>query len=281
MKHLQFRWTFVFGGLVTMFFLLCAVVSLIWTPYDPNFINVDARFSGMGSPGHLLGTDTVGRDLFSALLVGSRLSIALGCLTAALSVFLGAVIAFIAVGSNHFVDELLMRLSDVVMAIPGVIVALVVASTIGASATSTVIVLSIFFAPIVGRVVRSAVMPILNEEYVLAARQYGRGTTFILFKHVLPNISSLLVVQFSLYTASSVLAESGLSYLGVGIGRPQLSWGTLLKEAQEMVGPGSSLMLWPASVIMFFVLGLNLLGDGLRDAIDPKLRKIREADQVA
>ena len=97
MKHLQFRWTFVFGGLVTMFFLLCAVVSLIWTPYDPNFINVDARFSGMGSPGHLLGTDTVGRDLFSALLVGSRLSIALGCLTAALSVFLGAVIAFIAV----------------------------------------------------------------------------------------------------------------------------------------------------------------------------------------
>ena len=88
-------------------------------------------------------------------------------------------------------------------------------------------------------------------------------------------------MQFSLYTASSVLAESGLSYLGVGIGRPQLSWGTLLKEAQEMVGPGSSLMLWPASVIMFFVLGLNLLGDGLRDAIDPKLRKIREADQVA
>lgn len=269
----RYPWTFRLGCVIALFFVAVAVLSLFWTPHDPNFINVDARLAGVGSSGHFLGTDTLGRDLLSGLIAGTRLSLILGCVTSALAVALGTIVAFVAVGSKPVIDETLMRLSDVIMAVPGVIVALVIAATVGLSATSTVIVLAIFFSPVIARVVRSATLPILNEEFVLAARQYGRGTVFILLRHVLPNILSLLIVQFSLYTASAVLAESGLSYLGVGISRPQLSWGTLLKEAQELAGLTSSLMLWPASVIMVFVLGLNLLGDGLRDVLDPKLRR--------
>jgi peptide/nickel transport system permease protein len=271
----RFPWTFRVGFAITIFFFAVSIFSLLWLPHDPNLIDVEARMAGVGSGSHWLGTDTLGRDLLSGLMVGARLSLILGCATSALAVVLGTIVAFIAVGSKPIIDELLMRSSDVIMAVPGVIVALVVAATISLSATSTVIVLSIFFSPVIARVVRSAALPIMNEEFVLAARQYGRGTIFILIRHVLPNILSLLVVQFSLYTASAVLAESGLSYLGVGISRPQLSWGTLLKEAQELAGLGSALMLWPAMLIMVFVLGLNLLGDGLRDVLDPKLRQYK------
>jgi peptide/nickel transport system permease protein len=198
------------------------------------------------------------------------MSVFLGCVTATISVILGTIFAFIAVGISPWVDEVVMRFLDILMAVPGVIVALVIATVSGPSALSTVSVLSVFFAPVIARVVRSATIPLLNEDFVQSARMYGRGKAFVLFRHVLPNILSVLVVQFSLYSANAVLAESGLSYLGVGISRPQISWGTLLKEAQETVGPTTGLMLWPATVILVFVLGLNLLGDGLRDVMDPR-----------
>lgn len=260
-------WT---GGSITTFFILCSATSLLWTPFDPNYVDTTKISLGFGESGHLLGTDVVGRDLLSGLLTGARMSVFLGCVTAAISVVLGTLFAFIAVGISPWVDEVVMRLLDVLMAVPGVIIALVVATVSGPSAMSTVIVLSVFFAPVIARVVRSATLPILNEDFVQSARIYGRGTFFVLFRHVLPNIFSILVVQFSLYTANAVLAESGLSYLGVGISRPQISWGTLLKEAQETVGPTTGLMLWPATVILVFVLGMNLLGDGLRDVFDPR-----------
>jgi len=260
------------GGSITGFFLVCSALALFWTPFDPNFVDTSKISLGFGESGHLLGTDVIGRDLFSGLLAGARMSVFLGCVTAAISVVLGTILAFIAVGISPWVDEVVMRLLDVLMAIPGVIVALVIATASGPSALSTVIVLSVFFAPVIARVVRSAALPILNEDFVQASRMYGRGSVFVLVRHVLPNILSILVVQFSLYTANAVLAESGLSYLGVGISRPQISWGTLLKEAQETVGPTTGLMLWPATVILVFVLGLNLLGDGLRDVMDPRSR---------
>jgi len=258
------------GGSITSFFLLCSALALFWTPFDPNFVDTTKISLGFGEAGHALGTDVIGRDLLSGLLAGARMSVFLGCVTAAISVVLGTILAFIAVGISPWVDEIVMRLLDVLMAVPGVIVALVIATVSGPSALSTVSVLSVFFAPVIARVVRSATIPILNEDFVQSARMYGRGTFFVLFRHVLPNILSILVVQFSLYTANAVLAESGLSYLGVGISRPQISWGTLLKEAQETVGPTTGLMLWPATVILLFVLGLNLLGDGLRDVMDPR-----------
>lgn len=258
------------GGSITLFFLLCSGLALFWTPFDPNFVDTTKISLGFGEAGHALGTDVIGRDLLSGLLAGARMSVFLGCVTAAISVVLGTILAFIAVGISPWVDEVVMRLLDVLMAVPGVIVALVIATVSGPSAISTVSVLSVFFAPVIARVVRSATIPILNEDFVQSARMYGRGTFFVLFRHVLPNILSILVVQFSLYTANAVLAESGLSYLGVGISRPQISWGTLLKEAQETVGPTTGLMLWPATVILLFVLGLNLLGDGLRDVMDPR-----------
>lgn len=259
-----------FGGSITLFFLLCSIFSLFWTPFDPNFVDTTKTSLGFGEAGHVLGTDIIGRDLLSGLLAGAKMSVFLGCVTATISVILGTIFAFIAVGISPWVDEVVMRFLDILMAVPGVIVALVIATVSGPSALSTVSVLSVFFAPVIARVVRSATIPLLNEDFVQSARMYGRGKAFVLFRHVLPNILSVLVVQFSLYSANAVLAESGLSYLGVGISRPQISWGTLLKEAQETVGPTTGLMLWPATVILVFVLGLNLLGDGLRDVMDPR-----------
>lgn len=258
------------GGCITAFFLVSSLLSIFWTPFDPNYVDTAIPFLGVAEKGHFLGTDIAGRDLFSALLSGSKMSVFMGCTTAAISIFLGTFLGFVAVAISPLVDEIVMRLLDVLMAIPGVIIALVVATVIGPSPRSTVIVLSLFFSPVIARVVRAATIPILNEDFVKSARMYGRGTLYCLFRHVLPNISSILVVQFSLYTANAVLAESGLSYLGVGISRPQISWGTLLKEAQETVGPTSGLMLLPATVILIFVFGLNLFGDGLRDVFDPR-----------
>lgn len=262
--------TFWLGGGLTAFFLFSSLLTIFWTPFDPNYVDTAVSSLRMGEGGHLLGTDMIGRDLFSGLLSGARMSVFLGLATASISVFLGTCFAFLAVAISPWVDEMVMRLLDVLMAIPGVIIALVVATVIGPSPKSTVMVLAVFFAPVIARVVRAATIPILNEDFVQSARMYGRGTFYCLTRHVLPNISSLLVVQFSLYTANAVLAESGLSYLGVGISRPQISWGTLLKEAQEMAGPTTGLMLWPASIILIFVLALNIFGDGLRDLLDPR-----------
>ena len=262
--------TFWLGGSLTALFLFSSFLSVFWTPFDPNFVDTTVSSLRMGEGGHLLGTDMLGRDLFSGLLLGARMSVFLGLATASISVFLGTCLAFLAVAISPWVDEMVMRLLDVLMAIPGVIIALVVATVVGPSPKSTVLVLAVFFAPVIARVVRAATIPILNEDFVQSARMYGRGTFHCLVRHVLPNILSLLVVQFSLYTANAVLAESGLSYLGVGISRPQISWGTLLKEAQEMAGPTTGLMLWPASIILVFVLALNIFGDGLRDLLDPR-----------
>jgi peptide/nickel transport system permease protein len=185
-----------FGGSITLFFLLCSIFSLFWTPFDPNFVDTTKTSLGFGEAGHVLGTDIIGRDLLSGLLAGAKMSVFLGCVTATISVILGTIFAFIAVGISPWVDEVVMRFLDILMAVPGVIVALVIATVSGPSALSTVSVLSVFFAPVIARVVRSATIPLLNEDFVQSARMYGRGKAFVLFRHVLPNILSVLVVPF-------------------------------------------------------------------------------------
>ncbi|MBC9734002.1 ABC transporter permease [Nocardioides sp. zg-578] len=263
----------VVGIVMTAAFLLVAVVSLFWTPADPNAVAPADRLLPAGSPGHLLGTDALGRDVASALMVGARSSIIVAAGAAFLALVVGTVAGLVAASSRPLVDESVMRVADVLLSIPGIVFALVLAATVGAGIGSTIFALSVFLMPSYTRVVRAAALRVLGEDYITAARLYGRRKLFILTRHVVPNILSVMIVQFTLFFAVGILTEAGLSYLGVGVNRPDVSWGMLLKEAQETVGVSSPLAVWPGLAIVFAVLGLNLLGDGLRDVLDPRMRK--------
>lgn len=263
----------IVGGVLSAVVVLIALVSIVWTPLDPNVVAPIDRLLPAGSPGHLLGTDTLGRDTASALMVGARTSIFIAASAAMVGLVLGTITGLIAAGTRSVFDETIMRGADIMMSIPGIVFALVLAATIGAGAGSTILALSVFFTPAFTRMVRAAAMGVLSEDFVTASELYGRKKAFILLRHVIPNIASMMIVQFTLYFAVGILTEAGLSYLGVGVGRPGISWGMLLKEAQESVGVASPLAIWPGLAIVITVLGLNLLGDGLRDVLDPRLRK--------
>jgi peptide/nickel transport system permease protein len=153
------------------------------------------------------------------------------------------------------------------------VTALVLAASLGSGVLTTIFALTAFFTPSFTRVVRAAALSVLQEDFITASRLYGRGRAFILARHVLPNIAGVLIVQFTLYFAAGILTEAGLSYLGVGVTRPNISWGLMLSEAQNQVGVSSPLAMWPGLAIVLVVLGLNLLGDGLRDVLDPKLTR--------
>lgn len=263
------------GVVLASGFVLVAVVSVLWTPFDPNGVAPADRLLGVGADGHLLGTDHLGRDIVSQLMVGARTSVVVAALGTVLGLVAGALAGLTAASVRGLADEGIMRFADILLAFPGIIFALVLAATVGSGMRSTVLALMVFFAPSFARVIRAAALRVLEEDFVTAARIYGRGRVFILARHVLPNISSVLIVQFTLYFAVGILVEAGLSYLGAGISRPSISFGMMLEEAQGNVGASGLLALWPGVAIVLAALGLNLLGDGLRDVLDPKLNRSR------
>lgn len=263
----------VVGLTLTSIFLAIALVSIFYVPFDPNVPNIRNRLLPFGSPGHLFGTDVLGRDITSQLMVGAQTSMLVGAGAATISLILGTIAGLAAASSGKLVDETVMRGADIMLSIPGIVTALVLAATIGSGAGTTIIALTAFFTPSFARVIRSAAIGVLQENFIIAAQLYGRHRVFVLMRHVLPNISGVLIVQFTLYFAAGILVESSLSYLGVGVNRPSISWGLMLSEAQQQVGVSSPLAIWPGLAIVFAVLGLNLLGDGLRDVLDPKLSR--------
>ncbi len=263
----------VVGIVLTVGFLIVALVSFFWLPSNPNIPVIKDRLLPPGTAGHLLGTDVLGRDVIAQLMVGSRTSILVGAGGASIALLLGTITGLAAAAYGKLADEAISRGADIMLSIPGMVTALVLAATMGSGALTTILALSAFFTPSFTRVIRSAALSVLQEDFITAARLYGRGTLFILARHVLPNIAGVMIVQFTLYFAAGILTEAGLSYLGVGVTRPQISWGMMLNEAQQQVGISSPLAIWPGLAIVFAVLGLNLLGDGLRDVLDPKLKR--------
>ncbi len=271
------RWnlSLVIGGTITVLFLAVAMISLFYLPSDPNLPDVVNRLLPPGSPGHLLGTDALGRDVVASLMAGAKTSVFIGACGSFLGMALGLLGGLSAAAGGRWADEGVMRVADVLLSIPGIITALVLATSIGSGAVTTIIALALFFSPSFARVIRSAALGVLAEDYITAARLYGRGRVFVLIRHVVPNIAGVLIIQFTLYFAVGILVEAALSYLGVGVARPTISWGLLLNEAQDQVGVSSPLAIWPGLAIVLVVLGLNLLGDGLRDVLDPKLSRRR------
>ena len=280
MTALLRRPAFALGLLVVALVCLGALVSLVWTPHDITRFDIGARFLPAGAPAHPLGTDHFGRDTLSMLMVGARTSIAVALAAVVIGMGLGVPLGAWAAARGGWVDEAIMRGNDLIFAFPALLSALMITAVFGASAVNAVIAIAIFNVPVFARVARGAALPVWRTEYVMAARAAGKGMGRITAEHVLPNIGALLVVQATIQFSVGILQEAGLSYIGLGAQPPGTSWGQMLAEAQTMMALAPRLALLPGLAIVVTVLALNLMGDALRDALDPRLAGSRAGDAM-
>ncbi|HRA75242.1 MAG TPA: ABC transporter permease [Propionicimonas sp.] len=253
--------------------VLTAAVSLVWTPFDPIRVVPGQRLLPPGWP-HLLGTDGFGIDIVSRLMVGARLCLLVGVISVSLAAAVGVPLGILAGQAGGWVDEVVMRLSDVVYAIPAVLLAILLAAGFGASTVTAMVAIGVATIPAFARVARAGTLQVMASDFVLAARSSGTSPLATAGRHVLPNVAPLVGVQASVTFALAILAEAALSYLGLGTPPPTPTWGTMLRDAQSYVYTDPLQALWPGLAIALAVLGFNLLGDGLRDHLDPRLREV-------
>ena len=254
--------------------LLMALVSLVWTPWPTEGMDIPARLRPP-SPAHPLGTDHFGRDVLSLLMVGARTSIAVALLAVGIGMAFGVPLGLLAAAAPGWPGEVVMRGGDLVFAFPSLVIAILITASFGPGAVNAIIAIGIFNVPVFARVARAAALPVWARDFTLAARTAGKGRARISAEHVLPNCLDLLIVQGTIQFALGILAEAGLSYVGLGAQPPTPSWGRMLADAQTLVAIAPWLALAPGLAIVAAVLGLNLLGDGLRDALDPRGRAVR------
>ncbi len=259
----------VVGLTLVAVFVLGGLLSLVWTPVDPTMVDVPKRLAAP-SVAHLLGTDQLGRDTLSELMVGARYSLVVAVLATSASILPGALLGFTAAGRGGLLDQVIMRLADVFLGFPGLIVALLFATAIGPGNLTVIAAIAAWFIPSVTRLVRGPAKQVLATDYAHAATGYGRRRPYILVRHVLPNVLPLIIVQTSIMLALAILSEAGLSYLGLGTQRPDASWGLMLNESQAFTPTHPLQAVFPGLAIVFAVLGFNLLGDGLRAWLDPR-----------
>ena len=266
--------SFVVGALLTLLMTAAALLSLVWTPHPVAEIDIPNRFAPP-SAANWLGTDSLGRDLFSQLLVGSQNSIVVGIVAVGIGLVIGVVLGCIASARRGWVEELVMRASDFTFAFPALLSAIMLTAIYGPGLVMSIVAIGIFNIPVFARITRASANAVWSREYVTAARAAGKGPLAITRDHVLPNIASPLIVQATISFATAILAEAALSYLGLGTQPPQPSWGRMLSEAQTQMFQAPMLAVYPGVAIVLSVLGLNLMGDGLRDLLDPKLARRR------
>lgn len=266
--------SFVIGAVLSLILLLAALLSLVWTPWSPYEIDMAAKLQAPSSQ-HWLGTDPFGRDVASLLLVGARNSILVGVIAVSIGLVLGAALGLLAAARRGWLEELIMRLSDFTLAFPAILSAIMMTAVFGAGIVNAIIAIGIFNIPNFARITRASANAVWAREFVLAARACGKGPLRITLDHILPNIASILVVQTTIRFAVAILAEAALSYLGLGTQPPDPSWGRMLAEAQTLLFQAPLLAVFPGLAIVLAVLGLNLLGDGLRDLMDPRLARQR------
>ncbi|MCC9596871.1 ABC transporter permease [Rubrivivax sp. JA1055] len=263
---------FVLGALLVGSVLLLALVSLVWTPWAPDELDIGARLQPP-SAAHWLGTDSLGRDIVSLLMAGAQTSLLVGVVAVAIGLVLGVTLGCVAAARRGWLDELLMRAADFTFAFPALLSAILLAAVYGPGLATSVVAIGLYNVPVFARVTRGAALGIWVREYVLAARAAGKGGWRITLDHVLPNIAAALVVQATIAFATAILAEAALSYLGLGTQPPRPSWGRMLNEAQTQWFQAPMQAVYPGLAIMTTVLGLNLLGDALRDLLDPRLAR--------
>jgi len=265
---------FTVGFILSAVVVFAAALSLVWTPFDANKMNARERLQGP-SWTHPLGTDQYGRDTLSRVMTGAINSIIVGLVTVAIGLSIGVLLGLTAAYFGKFVDETIMRLSDLLFGFPAVLTAILITSILGPSMINAMLAIGIFYIPVFARLTRALAMSIWEREFIMAARASGVSNWAINWRHVLPNILSPLLIQGTIQFAVAILVEAGLSYLGLGTQPPNASWGRMLNEAQTFMSLSPWMAIFPGGAIAWAVLGFNLLGDGLRDTLDPKLARIR------
>lgn len=266
--------SFVAGLIITGLIVAMALVSFVWTPYDITRLEVANRIQGL-SWEHPFGTDHFGRDILTMIMIGARNSIAVAIVAVGIGMGIGVPLGAWAAARGGLVDEALMRFNDLVFAFPALLSAVLITAIFGPGAINAIIAIGIFNIPVFARVARAGALAIWPREFILAARASGKGKARITIEHILPNVASMLLVQGTIQFALGILAEAGLSYVGLGAQPPAPSWGRMLFDAQTRMMVAPHLALFPGFAIVVTVLGLNLLGDGLRDVLDPRLRRER------
>ncbi|MFD0689952.1 ABC transporter permease [Actinomadura fibrosa] len=262
------RTGFVLVGLV----VAAGLLSLLWAPFDPARVEPGGALLPPLRDGHLLGTDGLGRDVFSQVLVGARATLAVGVAAVLIASVLGVPLGVAAGMAGGWPSELVMRTTDLMLAFPALLLALVLAAAFGASAVTGIVAVGISSVPVFARVSRAATLQVMAQEYVTAARACGRRAPGVAVRHVLPNVAPVLLVQATVAFAIAVTAEAALSYLGLGVQAPTPSWGRMLHENQAYLFTNPELVCWPALAIGLTVLGFNLAGDVLADRLDPARR---------
>ncbi len=265
----------ILGAMLSSLVVLAALVSFVWTPFDYTAMNIPAKLQTPNAT-HWLGTDHFGRDMFSMIIVGARTSIAVALVAVGIGMGLGVPLGLAAAArKGSWLDELIMRGNDLVFAFPSLVIAILITAVFGAGAINAIIAIGIFNIPVFARITRGAALSLWEREFIMAARVAGKSATRISFEHILPNVMNLLIVQGTIQFSLGILAEAALSYVGLGAQPPTPSWGRMLADSQTMVSFAPHLALIPGCAIIVTVLGLNLMGDGLRDWLDPKLRVAR------
>jgi peptide/nickel transport system permease protein len=262
------------GAVLCVWLVATAALSLLWTPFPPSELDIPHKLA-LPSAGHWFGTDALGRDVLSLIMAGARNSILVGVIAVAIGLLLGTAVGTLAAALKGWVEEAAMRLSDFTFAFPAVLSAIMLTSIFGPGIVNSIIAIGIFNIPVFARVTRASANAIWTREFILAARAAGKNRLQITLEHVLPNILPTIIVQATIQFATAILAEAALSYLGLGTQPPSASWGKMLNEAQTLMYQAPRLAIYPGIAIALSVLGLNLVGDGLRDLLDPRLARRR------
>ena len=269
---LNFSFSFWVGSLSVLIVFFLAILSFFWTPYDVTSLEISNRFKTPSSH-HFLGTDHFGRDILSMIMVGAQTSIAVAFVAVGIGILFGLPLGLMAAGKRGtFFDDLVMRFNDLIFAFPALIIAILITAVMGPGAFNAIIAIGIFNIPVFARVARGAALTQWSKEYILAAQVAGKGTILISIEHILPNILNLLIVQATIQFSLGILAEAALSYVGLGAQPPIPSLGRMLADSQTMISIAPHMAIFPGLFIVITVLGLNLMGDGLRDYFDPKLK---------
>lgn len=259
------------GACVLVLLGAVALAAPMIAPYGPTEQDYDHVLEGF-SLAHPFGTDNFGRDIFSRVLFGARISLSVGVLGVVLGLAIGGALGMVAGYWGGSVDDVLMRLLDVLLAFPQLLLAIMVITVLGVGDVNVVVAIGIFSLPLFARIVRSQILSLKQLEFALAARASGAGGVRILVVHLLPNILATILVIASLRLGTAILTEATLSYLGLGIRPPAPEWGTMLTDGRQFLQIAPDVAIFPGLAIVVTVLALNLLGDGLRDALDPRLR---------
>jgi peptide/nickel transport system permease protein len=258
------------GAVLVSIVVGLALISYVWTPHPAAELDIPHKLQAP-SASHWLGTDSLGRDIVSLLIVGSRVSIAVGLIAVGIGIVFGVALGLLAAVKRGWIEEVVMRLADFTFAFPALLSAIMLTAIYGPGLVTSIVAIGIFNVPVFARITRASALVVRSREFVTAARALGKGEWRITIEHVLPNIAAILIVQATIQFALAILAEAALSYLGLGTQPPTPSWGRMLNEAQQQLFQAPQLAVYPGVAIALTVLGLNLLGDGLRDHFDPRL----------